>query len=191
MAKKILDPAFFTQPAEELAKALLGKIICTSVPDLPPVKLRIMETEAYPYMNYATHSTVYKTGNGFEAQNMAGGTIYVHDNNQNPHRGSGFDIVSGNKGQGESVLIRGGILLPSGEPIEGPDMVGRALNMYYEIFNKISLIESDAIYLMEDDYPIAQHAIYTNTRKNVPGPDPVENLDNTVDRKNELRFTLA
>ena len=190
MAKEIRDPAFFTQPAVELAQALLGKVICTVSSGSSPVMLRITETEAYPYMNYATHATCYKSGNGVTQQEKIGGTLYVHDNNQKPRRGSGFDIVSGDLGKGESVLIRSGTLLPSHTKISGPDMVGRALNMFYDTFNGQNLTFSPIVYLLDDDYCVDSQAIQVSTRINVPQPESLPLLNPNLDKSTDLRFRI-
>ena len=138
------DRRLFTKGANELADFLLGKILCHSI-DGRILRFMITETEAYGKDDPFCHSKNYKSGNGVEVQKMQGGTIYVHNRITN-EPGSMFDIVSGNEGDGEGVLIRAAIDLNNFKLIEGPRLLGYAIRMIYEN-NKKDLLNSKNIWL--------------------------------------------
>lgn len=181
------DRHFFEVPAEELAPWLIGKVLCRKISENEILRYRILETEAYPCDDNACHSKKYKTGNGVITQKMIGGTIYVHyRNNKSP--GSSFDIVSNHEGIGEGVLIRGGININNPHERYGskPILLGEALKIDYEKLNQADILNSDKIWLENDDYCILENDIKIQKRV---GLDSVKDLPD-YDKKRLLRFTL-
>lgn len=157
-SERITNRDFFTCEAPELAKKLIGKIICNKVENQKILRFRIVETEAYGKDDTACHSNKYKSGNGVTAQKKIGGTIYVHYNNKkNPEKerpGSMFDIVSNKVGIGEGVLIRGGINIddPHEKYLSKPICLGEALKIDYEKLNCVDLLTSDLIWIENDGF---------------------------------------
>ena len=146
MAKRITDPAFFTQPAEELAKALLGKVICHKDNDDFIIKGRILITEAYPYDDDATDASLSDSQN---SQYLSGGHIYFcNKRSENYWR---FDIVSNKQGVPESVLIRG--IDPYGS---APNNALFALGLDKDA-DGVNLLESTDIWLEDDGVKVTQN----------------------------------
>jgi DNA-3-methyladenine glycosylase len=97
----MLPTGFFDQDAQQLAQALLGKVICVKHHDLW-LKAMIVETEAYYLIDKASHSSL-----GFTAKRRAlfmdPGTIYMYY----AHGKSSLNISA--RGEGNAVLIKAGI----------------------------------------------------------------------------------
>lgn len=187
--KRIINRDFFTNPAEELAPLLLGKILCRKISDGNILRFRLIETEAYPSTDTACHANKYKTGNAVITQNMIGGTLYVHYKNKK-YPGSSFDIVSGIENCGEGVLIRGGINIdnPNEKYLSRPRLLGEALKIDYEELNRIDLCnpEQQRIWLEEDDFVIEGKLMEPQKRI---GLDKAKNICNE-DKNRLLRFDL-
>lgn len=145
------DYHYFEEPAEKLAPWLLGKILCRRLSNGKILRFRISETEAYGDKDSACHANKYKTGNAAITQRMIGGTIYVHYRNNN-YSGSSFDIVAGETGKAESVLIRGAIDLDTGEKYSQIRLLGEALHIDYETLNRTYLLSSKEIWLEDDGF---------------------------------------
>ena len=145
------DYKLFEQPAEILAPWLLGKILCRRLDDERILRFRILETEAYSKNDKATHANKYKSGNAAITQRMMGGTIYVHYKN-NGYSGSSFDIVAGEFGEAESVLIRGAVDLDTGKKYNQIRLLGEALHIDYEQFNRAYILSSEDLWLEDDGY---------------------------------------
>ncbi len=100
------------KPAVAAAPLLLGWILCRKTQD-GILKLKIVETEAYHQDDPASHSFKWqtvRTAPMFEA----GGTIYVYFTYGMHYA---INIVTGQKGVGEAVLLR------AGEPVEGIEIM--------------------------------------------------------------------
>ena len=101
---KILDTAYFSAPATQLAPDLVGKLICRRLDDGTILRYRITETECY----YGESDTACHACRGRTPRTdtlyMAGGVAYVylcygiHEL---------FNIVTGPEGHPEAVLLRG------------------------------------------------------------------------------------
>ena len=185
-SKKITDQSFFTQSAENLAKELLGKIICRLNSDNTVIRFRITETEAYCKDDTACHSNQYKSGNGVISQKMIGGTIYVHYKNNN-YPGSSFDIVANEVGIGEGVLIRGAFNIdnPKEKYVSQPRLLGEALKIDYNSLNQKNLFTSEEIWVENDGFDT----------QGIIGQKKRVGLDNskiitTEDKNRLLRFIL-
>ena len=186
------DRILFTKNADDLALFLLGKILCHNI-DGTVLKFLITETEAYGKDDPFCHSKNYKTGNGVEVQKMQGGTIYVHNRTTN-EPGSMFDIVSGKKGEGEGVLIRGGMDVKKLELIEGPRKLGYAIRMIYEN-NKKDLLNSKNIWLEEiPSIIISENNIIKKPRigLSIPESDSTEKKSEKEKHiRDELNFSIC
>ena len=188
-AKRITNRDFFTQPAEELAPALLGKIICHKISEEKIIRFRLIESEAYPHNDTACHANKYKTGNAVITQNMIGGTLYVHyDNKEYP--GSSFDIVSNKENCGEGVLIRGGINIDDPNEMYGsaPRLLGEALKIDYKRLNRMDLcdLEQTQVWLEEDGF-VTDNKILP-PKKRIGLNDAKDICD--ADKNRLLRFVL-
>lgn len=128
-------------PATELAPLLLGKLLCRKL-NGNTVKLRITETESYYGENdtacHASHGKTERTKVLYEH----GGIAYIYLC-YGIH--SLFNIVSGNEGFPEAVLIRGV------EGYNGPGKLTRALSIDRSL-NGINLMESDELWVEDDGY---------------------------------------
>lgn len=145
-AKRITDRSFFTCSAEELAPKLLGKILCHKDNDGFVIRCRICVTEAYPNADVVNDAARAAKSGKTTTQLSEGGHIYVKSS-----RGScRFDIVAGQKNDGESVLIRG---LDS--YAEGPFNASEALNITPTL-DGADLLSSDSDIWLEDDGTIAE-----------------------------------
>lgn len=105
-SKRITSRDFFMQPAEELAPALLGKILCHRVSDERGnfvIRSRISVTEAYCENDPVNDAVRAEKKEGKTSQHKIGGHLYVKS-----QRGRcRFDIVANKENIGEGVLIRG------------------------------------------------------------------------------------
>lgn len=145
------DHLYFEKPAEEVAPWLLGKILCRQLATGEILRFRILETEAYGDMDSACHANKYKTGNAAITQRMIGGTIYVHYKNNN-YSGSSFDIVAGEKGEAESVLIRGAVDLKTGIKYDKIRLLGEALHIDYKALNQTYILSSKEVWVEDDGF---------------------------------------
>ena len=137
-----IAPAFYTLPAPEMAKALLGKLLCRRLENGQILRLRITETEAY----YGEDDTACHAHRGrtkrTETLYREGGVAYVylcygiHEL---------FNIVSGKKDFPEACLIRGV------EGFMGPGRLTRALSIDRSL-NGADLRTSPFIWLEDDGF---------------------------------------
>lgn len=186
--KRITNREFFTQPAEALAEALIGKIICHQVSESEVIRFRLTETEAYPHTDTACHANKYKTGNAVITQNMIGGTLYVHyDNKEYP--GSMFDVVSNEENLGEGVLIRGGFNIdnPNVNFDSAPILLGEALRIDQKTLNRIDLCdpEQKQVWIADDGF-VTENKIITKKRVGLDDAKGVKDED----KARLLRFVL-
>ncbi len=147
-AKKIkrLTRDFYSQSADIVAPALLGKILCRRV-DGEVIRSRITETECYK----GEDDTACHAHKGKTARNSVmwsrGGTVYVYlcygMHNM-------LNIVTAEKGEPEAVLIRGV------EAVNGPGRVTKYFSIDREQ-NGADVILSDAIWIEDDGTPSPQY----------------------------------
>lgn len=106
--------SFFTRDSRELARDLLGRYLATKIDGVRTVG-RIVEVEAYRQDEPASHCFRGETDRN-RAMFLTGGHIYVYF-----IYGMHYcvNIVAGEKGYGEAVLLRGV------EPVEGIDVMRR------------------------------------------------------------------
>ncbi len=115
-----LDQAFFDSDAEELAIALLGKILRHKVGQLW-LSARIIETEAYKLEDKGSHASLGETPSR-RAMFMEGGTIYMY------YARGGDSLNLGARGPGNAVLIKSGYPVVDGISGEESLAVMRQLN---------------------------------------------------------------
>lgn len=135
-----LTSEFYESPATEAAPALCGKLLCVRAADGTVTKARITETECYfGEEDTACHAHRGRTPRT-ETLYMKGGVAYVYlcygIHNL-------FNIITGDEGHPEGVLIRG---------VEGADGPGR-ITKYLGItrgHNALSLVSSDVIWCEDD-----------------------------------------
>lgn len=138
---KRLGRKFFSQPATELAPALLGKLLCRRTEE-GVMKYRIMETECYySEEDTACHASKGKTGRTGVLYEK-GGTSYVYLC-YGMH--SLFNVVSGKEGFPEAVLIRGV------EGYNGPGKLTKVMQITREL-NGEDLTTSKRLWLEDDGY---------------------------------------
>jgi len=138
---KRLNPDYFKLPATELAPLLLGKLLCVSKDGVVSM-LRITETEAYfGEEDTACHAHKGRTPRT-EILYSAGGRVYVYLC-YGIH--SLMNIISGEEGHPEGVLIRGV------EGYNGPGKLTKHLGID-RTFNNLNVIDSDVIWISDDGY---------------------------------------
>ena len=137
---KILDTAYFSAPATQLAPDLVGTLICRRHDDGTILRCRITETECY----YGESDTACHASRGRTPRTdtlyMAGGVAYVylcygiHEL---------FNIVTGPEGHPEAVLLRG---------VEGACGPGRATRRLCITrgFNRRPLSPETGLWLEDD-----------------------------------------
>jgi len=165
---KITDKNFFTQSAVDLAKALLGKLLCRKIGN-NIFKYRITETEAYVESDTACHAH-----NGKTERNKIlweeGGTIYVYLCYGIHYL---MNIISGEKGTAEGVLLRGV------ENFYGPGRLTKNL-MIDKTFNGENILSCTDMWIEDDNFL----ACYTqNARIGI-------DYASKEDREKPWRFTL-
>jgi DNA-3-methyladenine glycosylase len=105
--------ADFARPAIDLAPALLGAVLVHHPPGSPPLRARIVETEAYTGpLDRACHAFANRRTPRTEPMFARPGTTYVYFTYGMHHC---FNIVCGKVGEPTAVLIR------AAEPLEGLD----------------------------------------------------------------------
>lgn len=138
---KRLGRRFLSQPATELAPALLGKLLCRRTGE-GVLKYRIMETECY----YSEEDTACHASKGKTDRTRVlyekGGTAYVYLC-YGMH--SLFNVVSGKEGFPEAVLIRGV------EGYNGPGKLTKVMQITREL-NEEDLTMSKRLWLEDDGY---------------------------------------
>ena len=143
---KITDPDFFCIPAPELARKLLGKILCRALDDGKVIRGRITETEAYG--GFSQPDTACHAHKGITKRNAPmferGGTIYVylcygiHEM---------LNITSGTVGDGQAVLIR------AIQGIIGPGRVTKTLLINRCLSGK-DIMNCNELWIEDDDFVV-------------------------------------
>jgi len=171
--KKVPLSFYNRKDVVQIAKELLGKIIVTHF-DGAITSGRIVETEAYVgIIDKASHSYAGKRTARNEHMYSAGGTAYIYIC-YGMHQM--LNIVTNEKGIPDAVLIRGieplkGIdimLKRTGKKVlektltRGPGNVGKALGIFKH-HSGLFLLDKE-IYLLDDDYKIANENIGISSR---------------------------
>lgn len=163
-----LTEEYFVKPATELAPDLLGKYLCRKTESGEIIRARITETEAYfGEEDTACHAHRGKTPRT-ETLYRKGGCTYVYLC-YGIH--SLLNIVSGEEGHPEAVLIRGV------DNILGPGRVTKHLNIN-KLQNGLMLSKENGIWIENGDVP---KAIRTSARVGIDYADE-------ADRTREWRF---
>lgn len=141
-----VDIDFYKLDATELAPKLLGKLICRKFDDGSVMKARIVETECYlGSEDSASHAYKGKTPRNsimFEQ----GGVAYVYLCYGIHYL---FNIVSGEKGKAQGVMIRGV------DSVIGPGRVTKYLAIDKEFYGE-NLKTSNKLWL-EDDGTVCKY----------------------------------
>lgn len=111
--KKLSQSFYLNEDVTEVAKLLLGKVLCTKMNGIN-LSGKIVETEAYSYKEKACHAYQSKNTKRTEVLFDTGGTSYVYlcygIHNL-------FNIVTNKQGVAEAVLVR------AIEPLENIDVM--------------------------------------------------------------------
>ncbi|MEL7001967.1 MAG: DNA-3-methyladenine glycosylase [Bacteroidota bacterium] len=168
-----LDRTFFTnEDVLSVAKSLIGKLIFTQIDNMTTVG-RIVETEAYSYIERACHAYDNKLTQRTKVMFEEGGTSYVYLC-YGIHKL--FNVITNKSGKAEAVLIR------AVEPISGLDFMknrrkliktdtqltsgpGKWTNAFgIDVkHNGLSLLDGE-IWLEEDSFEIPSSAIQRSPR---------------------------
>lgn len=165
VTKKRLGRAFFQNPdVVEVAKSLLGKIICSNV-DGKYCEAMITETEAYAGQNdKACHAHMGRFTKRTATMYEKGGTSYVYLCYGIHHL---FNIVTNIEGKADAVLIRAiepingtDIMLERRKttrlnPIvfSGPGKLTKALAIDKSL-NALDLVYNDILYIVDHNYNV-------------------------------------
>ena len=162
-SKRITERDFFTCEAEELAKKLIGKIICHEDFDGKEkfvIKARITATEAYRKVDSCLDDNrTQKT----TSQSLAGGHLHFHNAGNGRRR---IDIVANEVGVSESVLIAGV------DMYDGPSKTLWILDIDDPQYDGLDLLSPDSKIWIEDDGTIAELNNATQ-RKNISDTTPL------------------
>lgn len=144
-----LDRPFYARPAETVARDLLGKTLCVRCGDRVQ-RVRVVETEAYvgPH-DLAAHTSKGRTPRT-EVMFGRAGHAYVyfvygmHDM---------LNVVTGQEGHGEAVLIRAAEPLDGVEGrMDGPALLARTLGVTVAAHNRADLL-GDALWFEDGPAP--------------------------------------
>ena len=138
-----MDKRFYSKDAEDVAKALLGKIIVRKIGSRV-IKARIVETEAY-YDEKDPASRACQNGSLRETMLMEPGTILVYG----VHNNWLVNIVTGRKGKAQAVLLRALEPLTHDLRCNGPGLLTKALEID-KIYHNQNIIENKEILIMSD-----------------------------------------
>lgn len=169
---KRLTREFYARPADAVARELLGKRLCVIGDDGVLRSGIITETEAYfGYGDSASHASRGKTERN-RPMFSKGGTVYIYlcygIHNM-------LNIVSGEKGIAEAVLIRGI------EGNYGPGKLTRALGIDRRL-NEYDVVLSDRIYIEDTLAPAPEYTA---------GPRIGIGYATPEDQARPLRFTVV
>lgn len=103
LIKMKLNQSFYlNEDVTDVAKQLLGKVLCTSI-NGHILSGKIIETEAYSYKEKACHAYMSRNTSRTEVLFRAGGTAYVYLC-YGIHKL--FNVVTNKEGKAEAVLVR-------------------------------------------------------------------------------------
>ena len=168
----------FEDSAETVAKELLGKYLCRKLPSGDIIRLRIMETEAYPAEDTACYGYGYEGNHGDKPKTPAnaplfeaGGTCCIY--------GGMILIVCGKTGQPDNVLIRAAV--GEEEYYDGPCKVADALQVDKK-FHGMDLTNRSELWIEENP----DHKNYIELKRKGLGKTATEE-----DKMRKLRFIVA
>ena len=141
-SERKMNKTFFSQDAEKVARALLGKTIVRNI-NGKERRARIVETEAY-YNEKDPASRACKNGDLRETMLMNAGTILVYG----VHNQWLINFVTGKEGEAEAVLLRALEPLNFSEKCSGPGLLTRALQINKK-FHKQSILDSDELFVID------------------------------------------
>ena len=139
-AKRITDRNFFTRPAEELAKDLIGKVLCHKDEDGFVIKGRIKTTEVYLSDDPVTDAN---RSSKPTSQFMSGGHIHLFYTSPDSTRNR-LDIVANEENIAESVLIA------EIDLYDGPQKALWAMDMNSPDYDGRDLLTDKWVYVEDD-----------------------------------------
>jgi DNA-3-methyladenine glycosylase len=120
-----VDCNHFDRPVDLVALDLLGRTLRIARSGRS-VDALIIETEAYGGPEDPASHAAFKPGGGARLMWASSGTIYVY-------AAYGMypclNIVTGANNEPSAVLLRGALIGPAHEPVDGPGRLGRALGV--------------------------------------------------------------
>jgi len=131
---------FFRRKAEIVARELLGKILVRN-----KLKAKIIETEAY-YDENDPASRACQNGDLKKTMEMESGTILVYG----VHNNWLMNLVTGEKGKAEAVLLRAIEPLNFSAKTTGPGLLTRALKIN-KSFHKKNIHECKDLWIEENE----------------------------------------
>lgn len=161
--KKITDRDFFMCAADELAKKLIGKVLCHQIgkgDDKFVIKTRITATEAYLKDDSCLDANRTKNST---SQSLAGGHLHFHNAAEGRRR---IDIVANDEDVTESVLIAGI------DMYDGPQKTLWALDIDDSKYDGLDLTNPASEIWLEDDGTTVEVNPPTQ-RKNIPDTTPL------------------
>ena len=166
---KILPQKFYFADTTQIAKDLLGKILCVRTPDGKIQKSRIVETEAYlGLIDAAAHSFGDKRTNRTQSMYLDGGHSYVY-----MIYGMYFclNVVTKERGHPEAILIRAVEPIPIDSSLRKKDLKTNGpgkLCRHYHINKEqdgVKLWRKESpIYICEDDFEMNKKNIVESSR---------------------------
>lgn len=139
---KIIEPEFFNRNTIEVAKSILGKVLCRKI-DGTIQRGKVVEAEAYTQEDPSCHAyrgVTKRSKTLFEKP----GTIYVYFTYGMHHC---FNVVTENEGRGCAVLIRAIEPLDSCEfQTNGPAKLCKAFNVTRELNGVDGTKKADGIW---------------------------------------------
>ena len=135
-----LSKIFFSKSADEIAKKLLGKILCRKI-NGKILKAKIVETEAY-FGEDDPASRATQNGDLRKTMLMEFGTILVYG----VHNNWLINFVTNDKGKAEAVLIRALEPLNFNLNAKGPGLLTKVLKIN-KFFHKKNIYENKFLWL--------------------------------------------
>ena len=156
-----LDTSLFSLPATQLAPLLLGKILCRRLDTQEILRYRITETECY----YGEEDSACHAHRGKTPRNaplyLNGGYSYVYLCYGIHHL---LNVVSGNEGHPEAVLIRGV------EGYNGPGKLTKEMSIDRSL-NAVDLTTSNELWIEDDGCSVSYR---TERRVGIDYADPID-----------------
>ena len=113
MTSHVLPPSFYQRDVLTVARALLGQVLVTDAGG-HVVRMRITQTEAYHQRERGSHTFGGKRTQRTEPMFAAGGISYVYFVYGMHWQ---FNVVTGEAGTGEAVLVRAGVPLTDADAL--------------------------------------------------------------------------
>lgn len=137
-----MNKKFFAQDAERVARELLGKVLIRNI-NGKEMRVRIVETEAY-FGEEDPASRACQNGDLKKTMQDEVGTILVYG----VHNNWLINLVTGEKGKAEAVLLRAVEPLNFQGKTSGPGLLTKALKID-KSFHKKNLVDNEEIMIID------------------------------------------